>query len=126
MRGVSWGGDLYVTERGWAYSTAAQVLSDLIRRCHADDVAFAITRTLVHPRPRRGGAVRHIDELLGPGRMFRSVEEAIRAARGEASPREAQSGSCMVGHSLSWHEPPRYWYCAVICGRFTCNSHGRR
>ena len=64
----------------WYSST--QVLSDLIRRCHADGVAFAITR-LESIRAQDAVARFGIDELLGPGRMFRSVEEAIRALRGE-------------------------------------------
>jgi MFS superfamily sulfate permease-like transporter len=66
--------------------TAAQVLSDLIRRCHADCVAFAITR-LESIRAQDAVARFGIDELLGPGRMFRSVEEAIRALRGETQAR---------------------------------------
>jgi hypothetical protein len=32
-----------------------------------------------------------IDELLGPGRMFRSVEEAIRAVPGETSAEDASA-----------------------------------
>jgi sulfate permease, SulP family len=66
--------------------TAAQVLSDLIRRCHADGVAFAITR-LESIRAQDAVARFGIDELLGPGRMFCSVEEAIRAFRGETQAR---------------------------------------
>jgi SulP family sulfate permease len=66
--------------------TAAQVLSDLIRRCHADGVAFAITR-LESIRAQDAVARFGIDQLLGPGRMFRSVEEAIGAFRGETQAR---------------------------------------
>jgi SulP family sulfate permease len=68
----------------WYSST--QVLSDLIRRCHADGVAFAITR-LESIRAQDAVARFGIDELLGPGRMFRSVEEAIRAFRGKTQAR---------------------------------------
>jgi MFS superfamily sulfate permease-like transporter len=62
--------------------TAVQVLSDLVRRCHADDVAFAIAR-LESIRAQEAAVRFGIGNLLGPGRMFRSVEEAIRAFRGE-------------------------------------------
>jgi MFS superfamily sulfate permease-like transporter len=70
--------------------TAAQVLSDLIRRCHEDGVAFAITR-LESIRAQDAMARFGIDELLGPGRMFRSVEEAIRAVPGETSAEDASA-----------------------------------
>jgi sulfate permease, SulP family len=58
--------------------TAAQVLSDLIRRCHADGVDFAIAR-LESIRAQDAMARFGIDALLGPDRQFRSVEEAVRA-----------------------------------------------
>jgi sulfate permease, SulP family len=70
--------------------TAAQVLSDLIRRCHEDGVAFAITR-LESIRAQDAVARFGIDELLGPGRMFRSVEEAIRALPGETPAEDASA-----------------------------------
>jgi MFS superfamily sulfate permease-like transporter len=70
--------------------TAAQVLNDLIRRCHADGVAFAITR-LESIRAQDAVARFGIDELLGPGRMFRSVEEAIRALRGETQAKDVSA-----------------------------------
>jgi MFS superfamily sulfate permease-like transporter len=70
--------------------TAAQVLSDLIRRCHADGVAFAITR-LESIRAQDAVARFGIDELLGPGRMFRSVEEAIRALPAEPPAEDASA-----------------------------------
>jgi SulP family sulfate permease len=58
--------------------TAAQVLGDLIRRCHADGVDFAIAR-LESVRAQDAMARFGIDELLGPDHLFLSVEEAIRA-----------------------------------------------
>jgi SulP family sulfate permease len=58
--------------------TAAQVLGDLIRRCRADGVAFAIAR-LESIRAQEAVERFGIDGLLGPGHIFRSVEEAIRA-----------------------------------------------
>jgi sulfate permease, SulP family len=61
--------------------TAAQVLGDIIRRCHADGIAFAIAR-LESIRAQDAMARFGIDTLLGPGHMFRSVAEAIRALGG--------------------------------------------
>jgi MFS superfamily sulfate permease-like transporter len=58
--------------------TAAQVLRDLIRKCHADGVDFAIAR-LESIRAQAAMARFGINELLGPDRSFRSVEEAIKA-----------------------------------------------
>jgi sulfate permease, SulP family len=58
--------------------TAAQILRDLIRKCHADGVDFAIAR-LESIRAEEAMARLGINELLGPDRQFRSVEEAIRA-----------------------------------------------
>lgn len=58
--------------------TAAQALSDLIRKCHADGVDFAIAR-LESIRAQDAIVRFGIDALLGPGHMFRSVEDAIRA-----------------------------------------------
>jgi sulfate permease, SulP family len=58
--------------------TAAQILRDLIRRCHADGVDFAIAR-LESIRAQAAIVRFGIDELLGPDHSFRSVEEAIRA-----------------------------------------------
>jgi sulfate permease, SulP family len=57
--------------------TAAQVLRDLIRKCHADGVDFAIAR-LESIRAQQAIVRFGIDGLLGPDRSFRSVEEAIR------------------------------------------------
>jgi sulfate permease, SulP family len=58
--------------------SAAQVLRDLIRRCDADGVDFAIAR-LESIRAQAAIVRFGIDELLGPDHSFRSVEEAIRA-----------------------------------------------
>jgi SulP family sulfate permease len=58
--------------------TAAQVLRDLIRKCHADGVDFAIAR-LESVRAQNAMARFGINELLGKDHLFRSVEEAIRA-----------------------------------------------
>jgi sulfate permease, SulP family len=64
--------------------TAAQVLTDLIRRCHADGVDFAIAR-LESVRAQEAIARFGIGELLGPDHLFQSVEEAIKAL-GKADP----------------------------------------
>jgi MFS superfamily sulfate permease-like transporter len=58
--------------------TAGQVLCDLIRKCHADGVDFAIAR-LESIRAQEAMARLGINEVLGPDRQFRSVEEAIRS-----------------------------------------------
>jgi MFS superfamily sulfate permease-like transporter len=58
--------------------TAAQILADLIRKCHADGVDFAIAR-LESMRAQAAIARFGIEALLGPDHSFRSVEEAIRA-----------------------------------------------
>jgi MFS superfamily sulfate permease-like transporter len=63
--------------------TAAQILRDLIRKCHADGVDFAIAR-LESIRAQEAMARLGINELLGPDRQFHSVQEAIRALSGEA------------------------------------------
>ena len=57
--------------------TAAQILRDLIRKCHTDGVDFAIAR-LESIRAQEAMARFGINELLGPDRSFRSVEEAVR------------------------------------------------
>jgi SulP family sulfate permease len=71
--------------------TAAQILSDVIRRCHADGVAFAIAR-LESVRAQDAVARFGIEPVLGPDHMFRSVEEAIRAL-GRAAPAKHASGT---------------------------------
>jgi sulfate permease, SulP family len=58
--------------------TAAQILRDLICRCHADGVDFAIAR-LESIRAQDAMARFGINELLGPGHLFHSVEEATQA-----------------------------------------------
>jgi sulfate permease, SulP family len=58
--------------------TAAQILRDLIRKCHADGVDFAIAR-LESIRAQEAMVRFGIDTLLGPDRQFHSVEEAFRA-----------------------------------------------
>jgi sulfate permease, SulP family len=62
--------------------TAAQILSGLIRKCHADGIVFALSR-LESIRAQEAVARFGIDALLGPNRIFRSVEEAIRALGSE-------------------------------------------
>jgi sulfate permease, SulP family len=68
--------------------TAAQILSDVIRRCHADGITFAIAR-LESIRAQDAVARFRIDEALGPGRIFRSVDEAIRAFGSTTHPKDA-------------------------------------
>jgi sulfate permease, SulP family len=58
--------------------TAAQILGDLIRRCHANGIAFAVAR-LESQRAQNAITRFGIDKELGPSRMFRSVEDAIQA-----------------------------------------------
>jgi SulP family sulfate permease len=58
--------------------TAAQVLRDLIGRCHADGVDFAIAR-LESIRAQEAIARFGIDAMLGPDRLFHSVEQAVDA-----------------------------------------------
>jgi len=58
--------------------TAAQVLRDLIGKCHADGVDFAIAR-LESVRAQAAMMRFGIDGMLGPNRLFHSVEEAIKA-----------------------------------------------
>ena len=67
--------------------TAAQVLADLIRKCHADGIDFAIAR-LESIRAQDAMARFGIDDLLGPARSFQSVEEAIQALS-----KKAQAGN---------------------------------
>jgi MFS superfamily sulfate permease-like transporter len=58
--------------------TAAQILSDVIRRCRADSIAFSIAR-LESIRAQDALARFGIEEVLGADHVFRSVEEAIQA-----------------------------------------------
>jgi MFS superfamily sulfate permease-like transporter len=64
--------------------TAAQVFSDLIRRCHDDGVDFALAR-LESIRAQDAMTRFGINALLGPDRQFFSVEEAVRARGKKAS-----------------------------------------
>jgi SulP family sulfate permease len=57
--------------------TAAQVLAEIIRRCHAEGIDFAIAR-LESLRAQDALERFGISELLGRDHVFRSVEEAIR------------------------------------------------
>lgn len=58
--------------------TGAQILSDVIRRCQAAGITFTIAR-LESMRAQDAAARFRIEEALGPGHIFRSVDEAIRA-----------------------------------------------
>jgi sulfate permease, SulP family len=71
--------------------TAAQILRELIRRCHADGVEFAIAR-LESIRAQAAMARFGINDLLGPDHSFRSVEEAIQAL-GNKAPRGGAQGA---------------------------------
>jgi sulfate permease, SulP family len=62
--------------------TAAQILSDIIRTCRAAGVDLAIAR-LESVRAQDAIARFGIASLLGADHLFHSVEEAIRAGRGE-------------------------------------------
>jgi SulP family sulfate permease len=71
--------------------TAAQVLIELIRKCHADGVDFAIAR-LESVRAQEAMARFGINDLLGPDHLFHSVEEAIRAL-GKQGPTKDEASS---------------------------------
>jgi sulfate permease, SulP family len=62
--------------------TAAQILRDIIRKCHAEGVDFAIAR-LESVRAQAAMAKFGIDELLGPNHLFHSVQEAVAALGGK-------------------------------------------
>jgi len=70
--------------------TAAQILRDLIRKCHADGVDFAIAR-LESIRAEAAMARFGINELLGADRSFRSVEEAVQALGAKVQPAQKLS-----------------------------------
>ena len=79
--------------------TAAQILSDVIRRCHADGVDFAVAR-LESIRAQAAMDRFGISDLLGPDHAFRSVEEAIQALGNKARPAgPRQSGGEQGGSS---------------------------
>jgi MFS superfamily sulfate permease-like transporter len=63
--------------------TAAQILSDTINACRSLGVGFAIARLESH-RAQQAIEKFGIDALIETKRPFHSVEEAIRACRGEA------------------------------------------
>ena len=64
--------------------TAAQVLTGIIRQCREEGVDFALAR-LESLRAQDALARFGINQLLGPDRQFRSVEEAVRAGGDQAS-----------------------------------------
>jgi MFS superfamily sulfate permease-like transporter len=69
--------------------TAAQVLIQVIRESHKQEIVFAIAR-LESVRAQAALTRFHIHEVLQPDRIFRSVEEAIRTLgprAGSAKPR---------------------------------------
>ena len=65
--------------------TAAQVLTDVIRQCHADGIDFAIAR-LESDRAQAAIVRFGIETLLGRDHEFQSVEAAIRALGGKTRP----------------------------------------
>ena len=68
--------------------TAAQILSDTIRACGAAGAGFAIAR-LESERAQQAIERFGIEPMLAKGRLFHSVEEAIKACRGAAGPSPA-------------------------------------
>jgi sulfate permease, SulP family len=71
--------------------TAAQILSDTIRACRSAGVDFAIAR-LESIRAQDAIERFGIDELLGTGHLFHSVEEAIQALDDEAQTKDTPAG----------------------------------
>ncbi len=65
--------------------TAAQILRELIGRCHADGIDFAIAR-LESIRAQVAMTRFGISDLLGPDHSFRSVQEAIETLGRKAQP----------------------------------------
>ncbi|MBN9006094.1 MAG: SulP family inorganic anion transporter [Rhizobiales bacterium] len=59
--------------------TAAQALSDIIRKCHSEGIGFAIAR-LESPRAQDALVKFGVADLLGEDRLYHSVAEAIQAA----------------------------------------------
>jgi MFS superfamily sulfate permease-like transporter len=57
--------------------TAAQVLIQVIRECHAQGIVFSIAR-LESVRAQKALTRFHVHDVLDPDRIFRSVEDAIR------------------------------------------------
>jgi sulfate permease, SulP family len=64
--------------------TAAQELRDLIRHCQSENIVFAIAR-LESVRAQDALMRCGIEGVLGPDRVFHSVDEAVRALGGQAS-----------------------------------------
>jgi SulP family sulfate permease len=64
--------------------TAAGVLNDLIAKCHAENIDFAIAR-LESIRAQEAIEQFGIDRLLGPNRIFHSVAEALAALKAPAA-----------------------------------------
>lgn len=58
--------------------TAAQALSDIIRKCHSEGIGFAIAR-LESSRAQDALVKFGVADLLGKNRLYRSVAEAIQA-----------------------------------------------
>jgi MFS superfamily sulfate permease-like transporter len=58
--------------------TAAQALSELIRKCQAEEITFAIAR-LESPHAQEALTRFGVEDLLGRNRLYRSVAEAIQA-----------------------------------------------
>ena len=70
--------------------TAAQILRDLIRRCHDDGIDFAVAR-LESIRAQEAFMRFGVGELLGADRLFHSVEEAIQALGKKPPARDKRS-----------------------------------
>ena len=64
--------------------TAAGVLNDLIRKCHSENIDFAIAR-LESIRAQQAIAQFGIDQCLGRDRIFHSVADALAALRTPAA-----------------------------------------
>lgn len=63
--------------------TAAATLREIIRRCHANNIDFAIAR-LESVRAQEAMRRLQLDAVLGDGRIFRSVEEAVKVLAPQA------------------------------------------
>src|SRR5262249_38318887 len=71
--------------------TAAQVLIGVIRECHEQDIVFAIA-PLESVRAQEALTRLHIHDVLQPDRIYRSVEEAIRALGPRAGSEKKPAG----------------------------------
>jgi SulP family sulfate permease len=63
--------------------TAAAMLREIIRQCHAEGIDFAIAR-LESVRAQEAMRRLELDTALGAERIFRSVQEAVNALAGDA------------------------------------------